>query len=58
MAIIQSPLATSNAAVAKAAMYAIFILACDNADNKAKLGFAGGCEGMRMGEWVDGLVRG
>ena len=56
-AIIQSPLARSNAAVAEAGMWAVHNLAANNAQNKAKLGFAGCCEGVcvlceRVGSWV------
>ena len=48
VAIMQSPLATSSAAVAEAGMWAVRILAVNNAENEAKLGSAGGCEGMRV----------
>ena len=44
------PVATSNADVAGAAMGAVQNLAAGNAENTAKLGLAGGCEGG----WVSG----
>ena len=45
MALLQSPLVTSNAGVAEAACGAVANLADGNAENKAKLGTAGVCEG-------------
>ena len=44
-ALLKSPLVTSNAGVATAAFGAVTNLAADNAENKAKLGAAGVCEG-------------
>ena len=44
-ALLQSPLVTSNAGVADAAYCAVGNLASDNAENQAKLGAAGVCEG-------------
>ena len=43
--LLESPLVTSNAGVAKAACGAVWNLAVGNAENKAKLGAAGVCEG-------------
>ena len=45
MAIVKSALAASNAALTKAAVDAVYNLAC-NAENRAKLGSAGACEGL------------
>ena len=45
-ALLQSPLVTSKAGVAEAACWAARNLAYGNADNKAKLGTAGACEGV------------
>ena len=50
MAIIKLPLATSNAAVAEAALGAVQNLTYGNAENAAKLGSAGGCEGGWVSE--------
>ena len=44
-AFLQSPLVTSNAGVVQAACGAVANLADGNAENKAKLGAAGVCEG-------------
>ena len=44
-ALLQSPLVTSNARVAEAACWAVRNLAGGNAENTAKLGAAGVCEG-------------
>ena len=45
VAIITSPVATSSAAVAETALWAVRNLTNGNAENAAKLGSAGGCEG-------------
>ena len=50
VAIIKLPVATSNAAVAEAALWAVRNLAAGNAENRAKLGSAGGCEGGWVSE--------
>ena len=43
--LLQLPLVASHAGVAEAACGAVWNLAADNAENKAKLGTAGACEG-------------
>ena len=53
-AIIKLPLATISAAVAKAALKAVIYLAAGNAENNARLGSVGCCEGG----WLDGGVAG
>ena len=45
VAIMKLPVALSNAAVAEAALWAVYFLAAGNAENKVKLGSAGACEG-------------
>ena len=45
VAIMKMPLATSNADVVVATLSVVCILANKNAENTAKLGSAGGCEG-------------
>ena len=45
MAIVQYSLATSNTSLAETALSVLGILSDSNADNQAKLGSAGGCEG-------------
>ena len=50
VAIIKLPVATTNAAVAEAGLRAVQNLAAD-AENRAELGSAGGCEGGWMGRW-------
>ena len=51
VAIIKLPVATSNAAVAEAALVAVRNLVAGNAENAAKLGSAGGCEGGWIDKW-------
>ena len=51
VAIMKLPVATSNAAVAEAGLGAVRNLAGGNAENTAKLGSAGGCEGGWIGRW-------
>ena len=50
VAIIKLPVATSKTAVAGAALGAVRNLAAGNAENRAKLGSAGGCEGGWVSE--------
>ena len=45
VAIMKLPVATSSAAVVVATLSAVLVLAHENAENTAKLGSAGGCEG-------------
>ena len=45
VAIIKLPVATSSAVLVEAALDAVYILAVGNAENRTKLGSAGGCEG-------------
>ena len=57
VAIIQSPVATSSAAVAEAALWAVTNLAVD-AEIRAKLGSAGVCEGAWIRRWVGSWLGG
>ena len=50
VAIIKLPVATSSAAAVEAGLWAVAYLAAGNAENTAKLGSAGGCEGGWVGE--------
>ena len=54
---IKLPVATINAAVVEAALTAVWYLASGNAENRVKLGSAGGCEGGWSARWMGGWLR-
>ena len=58
VAIMKLPVATSSAVAVGAGLAAVAHLANENADNTAKLGSAGGCEGWWIGSLVGLLMAG
>ena len=58
VAIMKLPVATSSPALIEVTLSAVFILANENAENTAKLGSAGGCEGWWIGTWEGLLMAG